>query len=47
VFDPHVPNDGVIKSNITSVEQLESLIQTILDRVEKAAARGSGPDTHQ
>jgi hypothetical protein len=39
VFDPHVPNDGVLRTAIQREEQIESVIEQILDRTKKAAER--------
>jgi hypothetical protein len=42
VFDPHVPNDGVLRKLIKSESEIEELVKHIQKRIEQAAAKGDG-----
>lgn len=43
VFDPHVKNDGVLRSVIKNEDELMEIVKQIKDRLDRAARQGSPP----
>ena len=42
VFDPHMPNDGVLRKVVTSESDVDELAKQIQERINQAAAKRDG-----